>query len=254
MKYILCCTAILLLFAGLTSSVSAQARDFQLHLQKDFGYAWGNTIQGHFTIRIVGDTADVDQVTYYLDEEVLGEAVSEPFRFSFRTDDFSPGTHQLYAEVCMQDGGIQKIPPISYRFLSPEVVNRQVTRILVGIGGVVVVTLLLMTAVQLLLIKRKPGRGAARGVPRGYGILGGTICPKCGGAFPRHIWGLNLIVGRLDRCEHCGRWVMTRRATPAALRSAEEAQFGADNRILDGQKTEPDRRDVLEDTKFIDHL
>ena len=254
MKPITFVTALMIFLAGLVFPVQAQESGLRVHLQKDFGYGWGNTIQGRFTISIVGDSSKIDRATFFIDEEVLGEADSEPFGFSFSTDDFSAGTHRFHAEVLLQDGSVWTTPSVSYRFLSSEEASQQLTKILMGVGGAVLVILLLMVAVQMVTIRRKPGREGAPSVPQNYGLLGGTICPKCGRAFTRHIWGFYLLVGRLDRCEHCGSWVMTKRAMPAELRSVEENQSREDQNTLHCRAPDPDRRDALEDTKFMDHL
>jgi len=254
MKYVTCFVVLMILLAGTITPADAQGSDFHIHLGKDFGYAWGSTIQGRFTIRVIGDDSEIDRVTFFIDEGVLGEADSKPFRLSFNTGDFSPGTHQLRASVYLKDGRIQTTSSLSYHFLSAAEANRQLTRILLGLGGAVAVIILLVAGLQILLAKRDTSRRRAQGASHRYGILGGTICPKCGSEFPRHLYGLNLLVGRLDRCEHCGRWVMTTRATPAALRRAEENQSGESHRNLDGHDPKTDRRDMLEETKFIDHI
>jgi ribosomal protein L32 len=85
-------------------------------------------------------------------------------------------------------------------------------------------------------------------------MLGGTVCPKCGRPFPRHLFGIKLIVGRLDRCDNCGKWVMTNRATPAALRAAEEAEKAdlvADEAVT---AVKEDNSPSLDDTRYMDDL
>ena len=154
----------------------------------------------------------------------------------------------------MQDGSVRTTPSISYRFLSPEEANQQLTRVLIGIGIVVVATLLLVAVLQIILFRKKSIRVRPPGEPNSYGILGGAICPNCSLAFPRHLLGFNLLVGRLDRCDHCGKWVMTKRASPSALQNAEEAQPEPSPNNLDRGKNERDWEDLLEETKFFDHL
>lgn len=63
--------------------------------------------------------------------------------------------------------------------------------------------------------------------PAVTGPFGGTLCPKCGRPFAMHIWGFNVVVGKYDRCPHCGKWSLVRRVHPDILRNAAEA-FMAD--------------------------
>ena len=42
--------------------------------------------------------------------------------------------------------------------------------------------------------------------------------------FARHIWGLNLVVGKYDRCPHCGKWSLVRSLPPDVLEAAVEAR------------------------------
>jgi len=55
--------------------------------------------------------------------------------------------------------------------------------------------------------------------------MGGTICPRCNHPYPFHIWGLNLVGGRLDRCDQCGKWAYARRYQPDVLAAAEKDEM-----------------------------
>ncbi len=126
--------------------------------------------------------------------------------------------------------------------------------LLIGIGVALGGIFAIVALVQALFIKKGKKSPHQPGEPRSYGILGGTVCAKCGRPFPRHILGINLLVGRLDRCENCGKWVMTTRATPAALRAAEEAELEA---IEADQKPAPSKDNFkkdLDDSRFFDDL
>jgi len=102
-------------------------------------------------------------------------------------------------------------------------------------------------------MKGRPRRGKQPVEGQQYGLLGGTVCPKCGSPFPRHIWGLKLVVGRLDRCEYCRKWVMTTRATPDALREAESA-FTSNLTKVDDQVPFTESKDDLDQTRYIDQI
>lgn len=92
----------------------------------------------------------------------------------------------------------------------------QVTLELVVVG---VVVLIVVGRRLLLLSSQKQG-----GEAPGYGAAGGAICPGCGRAFARNFLSPNLIMGKLCRCPHCGKWSIVPRATPAALAAADAAQ------------------------------
>jgi ribosomal protein L32 len=88
-------------------------------------------------------------------------------------------------------------------------------------------------------------------------MLGGTICPKCGHPFPRSLFGMNLVVGRLERCESCGKFSLTRRATTEELYRAEVTEKAAAREATQAAKVEPkkdDTADKLDDSKYIDSI
>jgi hypothetical protein len=231
-----------------------QDSTYTVHLRRDFGYGMGSDIQGTFTIRLLGDEEQVDRVTFFIDDEVLFEVEEGPFSYQFKTEDFESGTHRLYAEVLQTDGQRFETSAVQYNFLSQGEANRQIRNVLIGVGGAILGAMAIVAVIQSLVIAKEGKSPHQPGTPRSYGILGGTICRKCGRPFPRHIWGMNLVVGRLDRCENCGKWVMTTRATPEALMLAEEAEleaFKEDEEIIEFQQNEGDH---LDDTKYFDEI
>ena len=232
----------------------AQDSTYAVHLRRDFGYGMGSDIQGTFTIRLLGDEEQVDGVTFFIDDEILFEVEEGPFSYQFKTEDFESGIHQLYAEVLQADGQRFETPAVQYNFLSQRDANRQIRNVLIWIGGAILGAMAIVAVIQSFVIAKEGKSPRQPGTPRNYGIMGGTICRKCGRPFPRHVWGMNLIVGRLDRCENCGKWVMTTRATPEALRLAEAAEleaFEEDNELIEFQQNEDDH---LEDTKYFDEI
>jgi hypothetical protein len=177
-----------------------------------------------------------------------------PFRFQFHTDDYEYGRHRLSARVTLYDGRVVNTTFVGMNFLSPEDERSSVTTLFVGLGGVLVLALVIYALLQTLVFKRKPSRHGGTGEAHYYGILGGTICPKCGRAFPRHIWGINLGVGKFDRCEHCGKWSMTTRAAPEALRAAEAAELEAQQVDQEAGSFHDQEKDILEDTRYMDEI
>jgi hypothetical protein len=178
-----------------------------------------------------------------------------PFNFQFHTDDYGFGMHLLTAEYTLVDGTTALTPSIQYNFVSPDEEKSQVTSIFLWLGGAIVVTLLIVGLVQGVLLKGKR-QNHVPGEPRNYGMLGGTVCPKCGRPFPRHFWGIKLVVGRLDRCDNCGKWSMTHRASADELAAAEAAEMRdvrADQQVTEGT-VEPKRQDSLDDSRYMDDI
>ena len=234
--------------------VLAQEDSYSVHMSRIFGYGGGVNIRGTFKISLVGDDASVRNVRFVIDGETLAEVAASPFNFQFKTDDYGFGYHQLWAEVTLKDGTSLTTPAVQYNFVSPEEEREQVGSILGVVGGGIVVTLLIVGLVQGAFLKGSRKHPHQPGEPRNYGMLGGTICPKCGRPFPRHLFGIKLVVGRLDRCDNCGKWVMTNRATPAALQAAEaaeKAELVADEAVT---AVKADKSTSLDDTRYMDDL
>ena len=240
-------------FVMVTPAV-AQSNDYMVHLRRNFGYGGGVNIRGTFTISLVGEEDHVAGVTFLIDGDPMIRVNEAPFRFKFQTDDYGFGMHLLSAEVTLNNDTVVETPALQYNFISPSSEREQIIVVLGGVVGAIIVTLVAVAIIQSAVIKTKTTPSREPDAPREYGLLGGTLCPKCGRAFPRHIWGINLIVGRLDRCDNCGQWVTTQRATPAALRAAEKAEREADQKDMEMPVAEPPLKDILEDSKYIDGI
>lgn len=254
LKYLYSVLLSLLIIFILVIPVAAQASGYAVHLRRDFGYGGGVNIRGTFTISLTGDESAIQQVTFLIDGKAMTTVRRVPFEFQFQTDDYGFGMHDLWAEYTLQDGTTGKTESVQYNFISPTYARKQVVGILGGIGGAILVTLLIVTLIQGLMLKRSRKHHHRPGEPRHYGALGGTICPHCGRPFPRHWWGINLLVGRLDRCDNCGRWVMTHRATSeelAAAEAKEQREIEADQIVPDLKQ---DQKDDLENSKYVDDI
>ncbi len=245
---------LVVLLAMQSGVVLAQEDSYTVHMSRDFGYGGGVNIRGTFTISLRGDESAVALVRFMINGETVSEVDTAPFSFQFHTDDYGFGYHDLWAEVELLDGTALTTPSIQYNFVSPEAEREQVGGILGVILGGVLVTLLIVGLIQGAFLKGSRKGLHQPGEPRNYGMLGGTICPKCGRPFPRHLFGMNLVVGRLDRCDNCGKWVMTTRATPTALQMAEEAEsadLAADEAVT---AVKADKSTSLDDTRYMDDL
>lgn len=234
--------------------VSAQENEFGIRLRRDFGYGAGSNVRGTFTISLSGDESQVDTIVFLIDGAVMATVEEAPFRFQFHTDTYGFGVHQLSAQVFLLDGSMVSTRSVGMNFISPDKERGSLTTLFIGIGGALILALVIFGLVQFLVFKRKPGRAIQPGEARQYGLLGGAICPKCGRAFPRHIWGINLGVGKFDRCEHCGKWSLTTRATPEALRAAEAAELESQHADQEAGTVQGQVKDVLEDTRYLDEV
>jgi len=251
-KWIISLFLTLGLVVCLTHPVVGQAEDYTIHVRKDFGYGLGSDIQGKFTLSLVGDEESVEGVTFLIDDEAIATVQEPPFRYQFQTDDYEPGEHELSAEVQLKNGSVQVTPVVNFHFVSSDMANQQLTTILLWIGGAIGAAMVLVVVIQTVFFKPKGTKPGQTGKKSHYGFLGATICPKCGRPFSRHIWGINLMVGRLDRCELCGKWVMTRRALPSELQAAEVAEQEESQGEQVISRDQWDEDTLLDETRFID--
>jgi len=228
--------------------------EYTIRFNRDFGYGNGSNVRGAFSLAISGDLEKVSGATYFIDDKELATVSDPPFRFQFNTDDQGFGWHTMSAEVTTVDGKVITLSPIRYNFVSPEDEKADMTQILIPIGGIVVGALLVSVLIQFLGRKKKP---LDPDVPRDYGMLGGTICPKCGHPFPRSLLGINLLVGRLERCESCGKFSLTTRATTEEIYRAEQAERAAEKAADNEAKVAPKKDDTIQemdDSKYIDSI
>ncbi len=240
--------------------VWAQEEELSLSISKQFGYNMGSQIQGTFKIRVRGP-ADLATVTFLLDGETIGTATVEPFTLSFDTDDYAPGWHEVAAVGTTSDGRMMKTRALRFQFVSAEVAGKSVAKIVGPLLGLILIVSMAMGILPLLTgRKHETGYDPSTytpGEPRDYGILGGTVCPRCGRPFGIHWWGLNVnFVGKFDRCPHCGKWSLVRRANRETLIEAEAAEYAA-HVAMPPRPSVAEREKLheqLEDSRFTDHI
>ena len=242
---------VIAIFLGLlTFSVTqAQSEELTISFSRDFGYSsGGGDIQGLFSIKVSGPDTLVN-VVFYLDDSVMGEDVEAPFGLQFTTDNYPPGKHAIYAAGTTSDGRELKTKVVHANFVSADEGNRAAMRILIPVLGIVGVSMLL--AVLVPIITGRKTIALEPGTPRNY-TLGGAICPKCQRPFAMHLFGLNLGLGKLDRCPYCGKWSMVRRQSLQTLRAAEEAELerAKVTGSVQGMTEEEKLKKQLDDSKF----
>lgn len=249
--------SISLIILGLALSLPAWAAaqtpvpdELVLYVRRTFGYGGGSQIQGSFRFEIQGP-ADLTQVTYRIDDTVISTTTQSPFRVDFQTDDYPLGQHTLTAEGLTAGGRTLTAAPRRYEFVSAGAGTQAAIQLIVPLLGGVLGVMALTFVISMLptwLGRRQP---LPAGAPRDYGLLGGAICPRCGRPFPRHLWGINVsFAGKFDRCDHCGKWSLVRRASPEALQAAEAAELAANPR--QAPPADASLRKEIDDSRYVD--
>lgn len=218
--------AIGLLFLATNTRTSAaqESPSLVLTLSRDFGYGgFAGDIQGAFSMH-VKDPPDLVRVVFLIDGQPIGEATgSPPFRLAFNTGDYPYGKHTLSAIGYTADGRELQSNEIVREFVSADRGFQGAMEIVLPLLGIILVAGLIAWGIPALFMRGKVKKLPA-GAARSYSPLGGAICPKCGRPFAMHMYGLNVMVGKYDRCPYCGRWSLVRRASLDALREAEAAE------------------------------
>ena len=227
----------------------AQSDELSISFSRDFGYSsGGGDIQGLFSIKVNGPDT-LTKVAFYIDDTMIGEDVEAPFKLQFNTDNYSLGEHTVYAIGTTSDGNELKTQVVHANFVSASEGTKTAVRILVPVVGLVVIALLL--AVVVPIITGRKTIPLEPGTPRNY-PMGGAICPKCERPFAIHLYGVNLGLGKFDRCPYCGKWSVVRRQPMQALRAAEDAELerAQETGSVQGMTEEEKLKKQLEDSKF----
>ncbi len=241
LSLVLACT-----MAVITPVAAQDANSLVLRLNRDFGYSSGTgKIQGTFSMRVSGPE-NLSRVEFQIDGNTIGEATAVPFNLRFDTGQFDLGQHTMSAIGYTSDGLELRSNEITAEFVTASAATETIAKIVVPlvivIGGIVLIT----TLVPVLMGRGKTG-DLPLGTARSYGVFGGSICPKCGRPFSRHIWGMNLGLGKLDRCPHCGKWSIVRAQPIDILRAAEQAE-------LENADTEGQLQEMSEEERFRKEL
>lgn len=205
-------TLALLIMLAVTFPAAAQSA-LTLTLHRNFGFAWGDQIQGNFTVRAAGPS-DLAHVLFLIDGQPLGEAGGPPFETPLHTGDYAVGSHTLSAEAATSGGVHLSADPLRLEFVPADVASRFAVRLVVPVLALVAVGVLAAIVLPMLL-----GGGAFR--PGSYGPAGGAVCPRCRLPFGRHVLSPNVVFGKFERCPHCGRMGIVTRATAEDLAAAE---------------------------------
>jgi hypothetical protein len=235
-----------------TSTVCAQGEEeLKLSMSRDFGYSSGTgDIQGTFSMKVTGPDTLVS-VQFYIDETMIAEDTEPPFKVQFTTDSYPLGMHTMYAVGLTSDGRELRTREVSANFVTADEGWQAALKIMGPVLGLVLIAALLSAIVPALGGRGKKGQLLPPG-ERNYGIVGGTICPRCSFPFALNIMAPNMLVGKLVRCPNCGKWFVGRSASKDALRSAEEAAWAqAHGAPQVSEMTEEEKlQKELDDSKF----
>lgn len=248
MKKIMVATLITILFSlALLPVVSAQSEELTLSLSRDFGYGGFNgDIQGTFSVKASGP-ANLERVQFYLDETLLGDDTEAPFAVQFVTDNYPTGAHVFSAVGYTADGKQLKSQTISALFVSKEEGTNAAFKMILPILAVVFGALAI-TAITSMINVRK-GKRLPAGATRSY-TFGGGICPKCKRPFGFQLLSMNMIVGKLAPCPHCGKWSIVKRASMSDLHAAEQAELDTEKGHVFEASEEEKLRKELDDSRY----
>jgi hypothetical protein len=235
----------LLALALMVIPASAQATEtpLLLRLSRDFGYGGGSRIQGLFTMSV--DREDLARVEFQVDGQVVSTDTEAPFRYQFNTSAYSLGEHSLSAVGYNAAGQAFASQVRTYTFVTSGEGWAAVGRIAIPILGVALLVGLASALLPALMGRGKPLR-------RGdYGVEGAAVCARCGFPYRRHFFAPNMLIGRLERCPHCGKWAIARRATPAELSAAEDRMDADESRggLVTDDTAERERR-MIDESRF----
>lgn len=240
---------LVLIFALSFSAVLAQDSPFTLRIMRDWGYGNGTDINGRMSLSVKGDQELIQQVTFFIDGEVMASLTAAPFKHQFDTNNFEPGLHRLTAEVKTTMGETYTTNGLVSNFVEKSEANQSMLKILLLVGGIVVASM----GIQFFMQKNanKNPKYDENGRVQ-YGVWGGAICPSCGQPFNRSFFGINLVGVRLERCPHCGKLVAARRASPDQLEAAERKSRPE---IVEQAPVKSDtekKQDMYDDSKYTD--
>lgn len=219
------CLLILLMPRFSVGAQTAQPATIELSLRRDWGYGGFGEVQGLMTLS-AKSAQPLVRVTFFINGTAIAKDTKAPFAFQFSTDDYPSGEQRIWAEGINAAGERLPSNEINVRFLSAAEADSKTRAIIIPILVLAGAAILLSALIPLLMGRGSPGVALPPGAARSYGISGGAVCPKCARPFGLHWWSLNVsFAGKIDRCPHCGKWSLVRRAPVEVLRAAEQAEL-----------------------------
>ncbi len=239
--------SICLLFSLIPGAVYAfqESPALRLGLTRNFGYGGMGEIQGDFTLKVVDPPANLAEVSFYMDGELMEAVAQEPFRVKFHTSNYEDGEHHMSATGILEDGSVLESNTITKDFLSSDQAWSKTQRIilplLIGIGALSLIGI----GAPMLFGRKKEY------IPGKYGPAGGAVCPRCSLPFSRPYLSPNLLVGKLVRCPHCGKISILPMASTQSLKEAEKRYVGEGSPHITSDG-EDDIKKMIDESRFED--
>jgi hypothetical protein len=227
--------------------VSARAQDeLRLTIRKDFGFRAGSRIQGRFTLGVDGPQ-DLVRVRFEIDGSLMAEANQAPFQHRFNTSEYGLGEHTLTATGLTSGGAELQSSSRRFEFVSANAAWEAAGSIAIPLAAGVLLLVVVVTLAPAML-------GRKRAFKLGeYGSAGGAVCPRCELPYSRSFFSPNLLVGKLGRCPHCGKWAVVARAGREALDEAEARLRAEDQSQIRQPRSERERlRRMVDESRYDD--
>ncbi len=233
--------SVVLIVLCIPQNVLAQGT-LALSINRDFGYGgFDNKIEGLFSLTATGPE-NLTSVDFYIDDKLIATIEQPPFRFQFSTNSYSPGDHRLSAVGHTSSGEELRSNEITRVFLTKDESRTAALGLILPMLGIVLIVMFAVAVVPALFgRKEKVGD---------YGILGGTVCPNCGLSFSLKMMSINWIGGKFQRCPHCGKWSVVRRAAPETLAAAEARWRGDDLTQVTTKSSQERTRRQIDDSRY----
>ncbi len=235
--------------------VFAQQEEFRLGVTRVFGYSSGDQIRGSMKMYIIGTTANIKSVEFFIDGKSVGTGTAPSFDITLQTTDFPTGYHDLSAAVQTQDGRTVNVASRRFNFVTPQEETSAVGKYVIPLLGIVLAIMVVGVGAQVLFFRKK-FINMPPGTERNYGIRGGTICPRCKRPYQLHWWALNAgIRTKFDRCDFCGKWAIVSAKSIEELRAAEKRELETSEGAAPGvvEKTEEEKlREMVDKSKYSD--
>ncbi len=240
---ILLCVFLVVILLPVLIMAQTESEPLVVSLNKDFGYAAGGDIQGSFSLK-VRSPEDIVRVEYFIDGKLIFTSTEPPFRYKFNTAEFSIGEHLFFVVGSRSNGSQIQSSEFSRTFITSEQswekVGKIIVPLLVGVG-----LLTMLGSGWSIFLGRKKVFQLGK-----YGIAGGVICPRCTFPYARNLWAPNMVVGKLQRCPHCGKWAIVPRSSSYMLDAAEERFRILGNSEIAPANAEVEYRKMIDDSRF----
>ena len=117
-RHLLCVilAAATLISACFTVPAFAQG-ELSLTVRRMFGLGLGSQVRSDLML-IASGPANLRSVAFLIDGQAMHEVTAAPYQYTFHTDLYSPGWHELSAEAETSEGGVLTSSVARYRFLS----------------------------------------------------------------------------------------------------------------------------------------